>query len=126
MSLGGLVLLNIVHQDLETSVHATMVKIEPEASDLYGFSTSFVLAGIDSGVQLVKHLVVTREEGLLKDLCITPINGRLYRRRSYYYACVDWWDNYFLLRVGFRLRRSLRNLRAGAYSQDSKAGHIAE
>ena len=54
-----------------------MIEVEAEAADFDGLAATFVLARIDARVELMENLVVAREEGLLKDLGITAVDGGL-------------------------------------------------
>src|SRR5437016_3249743 len=58
MALGALILLDIVHQDLETAIHASVVEVEAKAPDLQRLATAFMLPRANAGAQLLKHLIV--------------------------------------------------------------------
>ena len=62
VTLGGLVLRDVVHQDLESAADAAMVEIETESPDLDRFPAALVLACVDAGIQDVKDLVVPGEQ----------------------------------------------------------------
>ena len=51
VSLGRLVLLDVIHKNLQAAIHAAMVEIEAEAADFEGFAATFVLSGINSGAE---------------------------------------------------------------------------
>ena len=76
MPLRRLVLLNIVHQNLHPAAHATVIQIKPEAANLNRLSAAFMLARIYARVELVKYLVVAREQRLLNDLFVPMIDQR--------------------------------------------------
>src|SRR5437879_1956024 len=61
MALRSLILLNVVHQDLETAVHASVIQIEAEPADLERFAAAFLLPGVDAGIEHMKELIVARE-----------------------------------------------------------------
>ena len=67
VSLGRLVLLYVVHQNFESAVHAAVIEVESEAPDLHRLAASFMLSGVDSGIEDVKDLVVAREASTAED-----------------------------------------------------------
>ncbi|MFN7920009.1 MAG: hypothetical protein U0Q16_07930 [Bryobacteraceae bacterium] len=75
VALGRLVLLDVVDEDFEAAVDAAMVEVEAEAADFDGFSTAFVLSGVDAGVELMEDLVVAGEEGLLEDFGVAAVDA---------------------------------------------------
>src|SRR5579871_6670134 len=77
MGLRRLILLHIVHQHLESAIHAAVIEVEAEAADLEGFAAAFMLAGIDSGVELLKELVIARKQGAVEDLGVAKVELRL-------------------------------------------------
>jgi|SRR5262245_2667319 len=80
MALCALVLLDIINQDFETTIHASMVKIETEAPNLQRFSSAFMLAGVDAGGERIENLIVTGEQRTLVDIFVALINRRIQRR----------------------------------------------
>src|SRR5262249_54070610 len=77
VSLRALVLLDIVDQHFETAIHTAMVQVESEAPDLERFAAAFMLAGIDTCIELLQYLIVAREERSIKDLRVTQVHLRL-------------------------------------------------
>ncbi len=77
VSLRGLVLLDVIHHHLEASVHAAVIEVESKPAHFNRLAAAFVLAGIDSGVQLVEDLVVAGKEGLLEDFGISAVDSGL-------------------------------------------------
>ena len=61
--LGALVLLHIVHEDLESAADAAVIEVEAEAANLQGFPPALVLSGVDAGVEHMKDLVVAGKDG---------------------------------------------------------------
>ena len=70
MPLRALVLLDVVHQHFQPAVYAAVIEIESEAPDLERLAAAFVLAGIDSGVELLEDLVVAGEQRALEDFAL--------------------------------------------------------
>ena len=89
MSLRALVLLDVVDQHLQPAVDAAMIEVESEAADLERLAAAFVLSGIDAGVELMEHLVVAGEQGLLEDFGVAAVDGRLDRLGGDHYGGLD-------------------------------------
>src|SRR5262245_20204476 len=51
MTLRSLVLLHIVDEDFQTAVNASVVQVETKPSDLERLAATFMLAGIDPGIE---------------------------------------------------------------------------
>jgi hypothetical protein len=51
MTLRSLVLLHIVYEDFHAPVNAPVVEVETKPSDLQRLAATFMLAGIDTGVE---------------------------------------------------------------------------
>ncbi len=75
VALRALVLLYAVHHDLESTVDAAVIQIEAEAADLERLAAAFMLTGIDSGVELLQHLVIAGEQGTVEDLAVAQVDG---------------------------------------------------
>jgi hypothetical protein len=82
VALRGLVLLDVVHQDLQAAVDAAVVQVEPEPPDLNRLAAAFVLPGVDARPDQVKDLVVAREQRPPEHLFVAPVQLRLHRRGS--------------------------------------------
>jgi hypothetical protein len=52
---GSLILLHIVNQRLEATIHAAMVKIEAKPPDLKRFTIALVLSGVDARAEGTMH-----------------------------------------------------------------------
>jgi hypothetical protein len=76
--LGALVLLNVIHQDLQAAVYAAVIEIEAEPADLQRLAAAFVLPGVDARVELLHHLVVPREERAVENFRIAEIERGLH------------------------------------------------
>jgi hypothetical protein len=73
MPLGSLILLNVIQEHLEPAIHAAMIQIEAETSDLKRFATALVLAGVDAGIELLEDLIVTAEKSPVEHLRIAKV-----------------------------------------------------
>ncbi|HYR42688.1 MAG TPA: hypothetical protein VER98_06680 [Terriglobia bacterium] len=51
MSLGTLILLDIVNQNLQTAVDSSMVEVETESANLQGLAATLMLSRIDPSVR---------------------------------------------------------------------------
>ena len=81
MSLSRLVLSDVIHQNLEAAIHATVVEVETEAPDLERFAATLVLSGIDAGAKHVQNLVVTSEQRAAEYFAVVSVYRRLDGRR---------------------------------------------
>ena len=79
VALRALVLLDVVHQHLQSAADAAVIQVEAEAPDLHRLAAAFVLARVDAGVQHVENLVVAREQRADEDLGIAAVHRRLHR-----------------------------------------------
>ena len=73
MPLGSLILLNVIQEHLEPAIHAAMIQIEAETSDLKRFATALVLARVDAGIELLEDLIVTAEKSPVEHLRIAEV-----------------------------------------------------
>src|SRR3974377_1463198 len=73
MPLGSLILLNVIQPHLEPTIHAAMIQIEAETSDLKRFATALVLARVDAGIELLEDLIVTAEKSPVDHLRIAKV-----------------------------------------------------
>jgi hypothetical protein len=71
-----LVLLDTIHEDLQSAVRAAVVQIEAESSDLERFSAAFVLPRINAAIEGFEELIVPGEKRLLVDLITVCLNLR--------------------------------------------------
>src|SRR4051794_41935886 len=93
MTLGGLILLDIVDQHLQAAIHTAMVEIEAKPANLYRLPAALVLSRINTGVEDVEDLVVAREQRPIKYLEVAAVPIRLPRRRCLYHeSCIQLWD----------------------------------
>ena len=76
MALRALVLLDVIEHDFKTTVDAAMIEIETEAADLERFAAPFVLARVDSGIELLEDLVVACKQRAVEDFGVTKIDCR--------------------------------------------------
>ena len=86
VALRALILLDVVHQDLEPAIDSAVIQVEAEAADLERLAAAFVLAGIDSGIELLQHLVIAGKERFSENFRIPKINNRLDGSRGDYNA----------------------------------------
>src|ERR1039457_2334327 len=100
VALRSMILLHVVDENLEAAVDAAMIQVEAEPADFERFAAAFVLPHIDAGVQLLKHLVVAREQSSIEHLAVAQIDRGLYNSRFDHDA--------------LRLGRQLFELQAGA------------
>ena len=130
VALSSLVLLDIVDQHLEAAIHTAMIQIEPEAADLDGLATAFMLARVDTGVKLMENLVIAGEQRLLKHFRVAAVNCRLDRGGSDDDSGVNRW-NCRLFRLLFRALASARfggrlRARSGQSHRDGEDGsHVS-
>src|SRR5262249_36629043 len=80
VSLGRLVLVDVVDEHLETARDAAVIQVEAEAPNLDRLATAFVLARADAGVERVEELVVATEESLAVDGIVAALDPRLASR----------------------------------------------
>jgi len=97
VALRGLVLLDVIDEDLHAAVDTAVIEVKAEAADLNRLAPALVLACVDARIQLMKNLVVTGEERLFEDLFIAVIDGGFDGRRGDGDAGVHFGQ------VGFRL-----------------------
>src|SRR5262249_36500053 len=76
VSLRTLVLLYVIDQDFQASVHSAVIQVEPKTPDLQRFSPTFMLAGVDAGGQRVENLVITIEECVAINRLVPLVNHR--------------------------------------------------
>jgi hypothetical protein len=88
MPLSGLVLLDVIDQDFQTSVHATVVQVESKASNLQRLAPALVLASTDSRSQSVEDLIVPAEESLGVHGIVSAINCWIESARCDHHAFV--------------------------------------
>jgi hypothetical protein len=86
--LGSLILLDIVHQNFQSTTYAAVIEIEAETPDLERLSAAFMLARVDARVENMENLVVAGKQRFVKDLAVPAIERRLDRRRRDHDALV--------------------------------------
>jgi hypothetical protein len=69
-------LLNIVHQYLQTAIHAAVIDIKAETADFERFAATLVLAGLDAGIELMQDLVIASEQRSIEHLRVSEIERR--------------------------------------------------
>ncbi|MGA2186217.1 MAG: hypothetical protein ABSH47_24645 [Bryobacteraceae bacterium] len=58
-----------------------MIQIETKTPDLKRLAATLVLPRVDSGIQLLKDLIVARKQGSIEYFLVAQIDGGLYRFR---------------------------------------------
>jgi hypothetical protein len=61
MTLGALVVLNIIDKNLQPAFHSAMIEIESEAPNFQGLPTTFMLTCVNPRIERLQKLVVSRE-----------------------------------------------------------------
>src|SRR5437879_6365853 len=82
MSLGSLILLDVIQEHLQPTFYAAVIEIEAEATDLERLPVAFMLPGIDAGIKLLQHLIVTAEQGSIEHFRIAQVNRRFETLRA--------------------------------------------
>ena len=75
MPLCTLVLLHVINQNFQPATYPTMIEVETKPPNLKGLATSFMLAGVDAGVQTLKQLIVAQKERVLVHRVVASIDG---------------------------------------------------
>ena len=86
VTLGSLILLNVVDEYFQAAVDAAVVEVEPETTDLGSTFRRLRAGSVNPGVQLLEDLVVAGEQRSVEDLGVTQIDGRLNRSRRDHYT----------------------------------------
>ena len=89
MPLRSLILLDIVHQHFQPAADAAVIEIESEPPYLDRLPAAFMLARVDARVEHMENLVVAREQRLIENLAVAPVERRLDRRRRDHDALVE-------------------------------------
>ena len=76
MPLRSLILLNVVHHHLQPAVHPAMIQVETKPPDFQRLAAALMLPRVDACVQLLQHLVVTREQSSIENLFVAHVNRR--------------------------------------------------
>jgi hypothetical protein len=79
-------LRQIIDHDLQSTIDAAVVEVEPKSADFEGFPPTLVLACIDSGIECFQQLVVSLEERVPVDFGIPMVAARLYSGGNDYNA----------------------------------------
>src|SRR5262249_27783605 len=77
VSLRALILLHVVHENLQTAVHAPVVEVEAEAADFARFAASLVLPPVKACVERMEDRIVTRKEGVAVDGIVAAVDYRI-------------------------------------------------
>src|SRR5215467_10381087 len=83
MTLRPLVLLNIVNQHFETTVHSSVVEVEAEPTHFQRLPSPLMLPGIDTRIEHLEYLVVACEKCSIEDLGIPQVYPGLEHLRSH-------------------------------------------
>jgi hypothetical protein len=59
MALCRLVLLNVIDENLQTTIDASVIQVEAESSNLERLSSTFMLSGTDSRIESLQELIVS-------------------------------------------------------------------
>ena len=73
MTLRPLILLNIVDQHFQAAVDSSVIQVEAKSPDLQRFPAAFVLACVDSGIESLKYLIVSRKKRSLINRVVAAI-----------------------------------------------------
>jgi hypothetical protein len=82
MALRALVLLHVIHQDLQPAIHSAVVQVESESPYLEGLAATLVLTSVDTSIELPKYLVIPSEKCTIEDLRVPEVDRWLERLRS--------------------------------------------
>ena len=75
MALARLVLRQVIHDNLQTTIDAAVVEIESKAANFKGLAAPLVLARVDTRVESFEKLVVPFKERPPVNLCAPQIDA---------------------------------------------------